>query len=68
MENLPLIILFLYLVHTVKTSGDVNVAEGTIGAVVGPGAHIEQASFVSQLHPPSRDEGVSSDTFAYFLS
>ena len=56
------------LVHTVRTSGEVNVAEGKIGAVLGPGAHIEQASFVSQLHPPSNDEGLSSDTFAYFLS
>ena len=50
--------LFLHLVHTVKTSGDVNVSEGTIGAVVGPGAHIGQASFVSQLHSPSKNEGV----------
>ena len=58
MENLLLMMLFLHLVHTVKTSGDVNVAEGTIGAVVGPGAHIGQASFVSQLHPLSKDEGV----------
>ena len=56
--KLPLMMLFLHLVHTVKTTGDVNVSEGTIGAVVGPGAHIGQASFVSQLHPPSKDEGV----------
>ena len=60
-------ILFLYLVHRLETSGDVNISEGTFGAVVGPGGHAGQVSVVNQLHPPSKDEGVSSVTFAYFL-
>ena len=67
MENLPLMMLFLTLVHKLETSGEVNISEGTIGAVVGPGGYIRQVSVVDQLHPPSKDEGVSNDSFAYFL-
>ena len=45
-------------VQTVKTSGDVHIADSAIAAVAGPGAHIGTACVVTQLHPPSRDEGV----------
>ena len=51
-----------HLRHTVK--GDVSITDSTIGAVAGPGAHIETANVVSQLHPSSKDEGtcMSNDT------
>ena len=47
--------------QTVKTSGDVHIADSAVGAVAGPGAHIGTASVVAQLHPPSKDEGASSN-------
>ena len=48
---------FFHLVHTVEASGDVNISEGTIGAVAGPGAHVETVSVGNQLQPPSKDRG-----------
>ena len=58
-------LLLFCLVHTVKTSGDVNVSGGTIGAVVGPGAHIGTTSFGNQLQATSKNEGVSNDDSMY---
>ena len=60
-------LVFLYLVHTLKAGGDVSIADSAIGAVAGPGAHIGTASVVSQLHPPSKDEGVSNYAFRCYL-
>ena len=55
--------LIFHLLHTVKTTRDVNITESAIGAVAGPGAHIGTASVVSQLHPPSKVEGGSNNAF-----
>ena len=49
---------FFLLVQTVKVSGDVQIADSTVGAVAGPGAHIGPTTVVSQLRPPSKNEGV----------
>ena len=48
-------LLSFHLVQTVQTSGDVHIADSVVGAVAGPGAHI---GTVTQLHSPSKDEGV----------
>ena len=64
-------LVFFHLVHTVKENGDVNVTNGAIGAVAGPGAHIGMASVVSKLqyiHPPNKDEGVPNDPSIYCCS
>ena len=58
-------LMFLHVVQTLKSAGDINIGEGTIGAIAGPGATIGSASVVSQLHPSSEDEGVFSDPFTY---
>ena len=55
---LILMLISLRLVQVVKTSGDVHIADSAIGAVAGSGAHI---GTVTQLHPPSKNEGVSSN-------
>ena len=54
-------LVLLHLLNTIK--GDVTINDGTIGAVVSPKAHIGRASVVSQLHPSSKVEGVSIDTY-----
>ena len=51
-------VVIFCLDQTVRTSGDVHIADSAIGAVAGPGAQIGTASVVTQLHPPSKDEGV----------
>ena len=51
-------LLFFCLDETVRTSGDVHIADSAIGAVASPGDQIGTASVVTQLHPPSKDEGV----------
>ena len=51
-------IVTFHLLHTVKTTRDVHITESTIAAVAGPGAQVGTASVVSQLPPPSKDEGM----------
>ena len=46
------------LFHTVKATRDVHITESTIATVAGPGAQVGTTSVVSQLHPPSKDEGM----------
>ena len=63
--------VFFHLVNTVKAIGDVNVTNGAIGAVAGPGAHIGTASVVSKLqyiHLPNKDEGVPKDPTMHYCS
>ena len=55
-----------HLAQTVKTSGDVHIADSAVGAVAGPGAHIGTASVVTQLHPPSKAKGVSGNKYSLF--
>ena len=56
-------LLSFHLVQAVKTSGDVHIADSAIAAIAGPGAHIGTSSVATQLHPPSNDEGESSNKY-----
>ena len=47
--------------HTTHTMGDVTFTDCTIGGFAGPGGSIGTASAISQLQPPSRSEGMSSN-------
>ena len=49
--------IFFHVVHTVEASGAVNIREGIVGAVAGPGARIETVTVGNQSQPPSKDEG-----------
>ena len=57
--------LTFHLLHTVKTTKDDHMTKSAIGAVAGPRAHTGAASVVSQLHLPSKDEGLPNHV--YFL-
>ena len=61
-------LLSFHLLCTVKTSGDVHIADSAVGAVAGPGANIGAATVVTQLHPPGKNEGEFSNKFIYCLS
>ena len=60
--------LCFHLLQTVKTSGDVHIADSAVGAVAGPGANIGVATVVTKLHPPVNNKGEFSNNFIYCFS
>ena len=52
--------------HTSKATGDVSITDSAVQAFGDSRANIGMASVVSQLHPPSKDEGVCYDPFVYY--
>ena len=51
-----MLLCFHLVERTVKTSGEVHIADSAIGAVAGPGAHVGTARVVTQLHSPGKNQ------------